>query len=136
MWLVALAACGSAFWILTANAWMRNPVGYEIRNGRAELVDLWAVVLNPTAIYSIIHTISASIALSAFFVMGICAYHLKGRRETEFFGRSLRIALVAGTVSTLILVGRAISWAAMSRNVSLPSWRPWNPTGRPRPAPP
>jgi cytochrome bd ubiquinol oxidase subunit I len=105
MWLVALAACGSAFWILTANAWMQNPVGYEIRNGRAELVDLWAVVLNPTAILSILHTVSASVALSAFFVLGICAYHLKAGRETEFFTKSLRIALVTGTLFTLAVVG-------------------------------
>ncbi|UCD52144.1 MAG: cytochrome ubiquinol oxidase subunit I [Phycisphaerales bacterium] len=104
MWLVALAACGSAFWILTANAWMQNPVGYQIRNGRAELVDLWAVVLNPTAILSILHTISASIALSAFFVLGISAYHLRANRETAFFGKSFRIALVAGTVFTLAVV--------------------------------
>lgn len=105
MWLVALAACGSAFWILTANAWMQNPVGYEIRNGRAELVDFWAVVTNPTAIYSILHTVSASIALSAFFVLGICAYHLKAGREVDFFGRSFRIALVTGTIFTLAVVG-------------------------------
>jgi cytochrome d ubiquinol oxidase subunit I len=101
MWLVAIASCGSAFWILTANAWMQHPVGYEIRNGRAELVDLWAVVLNPTAIYSIAHTVSAAIALSAFFVLGISAYHLRAGRETAFFQRSFRIALVTGTVFTL-----------------------------------
>ncbi len=105
MWLVAIAACGSAFWILTANAWMQNPVGYEIRNGRAELVDFWAVVTNPTAVYSILHTVSAAIALSAFFVMGISAYHLKAGREIDFFGKSFRIALVTGTVFTIVVVG-------------------------------
>ncbi len=105
MWLIAFASCGSAFWILTANAWMQHPVGYEIRNGRAELVDFWAIVLNPTAIYSILHTVSASIALSAFFVMGICAWHLKRGSETTFFGRSFSIALVLGTIFTLTVIG-------------------------------
>ncbi len=105
MWLVAIAACGSAFWILTANAWMQNPVGYEIRNGRAELVDFVAVMTNPTAVYSILHTVSASIALSAFFVLGISAYHLKAGREIDFFGKSFRIALVIGTIFTLTVVG-------------------------------
>ena len=37
MWLVALASNLSALWILIANAWMQHPVGYVIRNGRAEL---------------------------------------------------------------------------------------------------
>jgi len=104
MWLVAVASCGSAFWILTANAWMQNPVGYEIRSGRAELVDFWAVVLNPTAVRSILHTVSASVALSAFFVMGISAYHLRAGNETRFFRRSFRIALVIGTLSTVAVV--------------------------------
>ena len=104
MWLVAVAACGSAFWILTANAWMQNPVGYEIHDGRAELVDFWAVATNPTAAYSILHTVSASIALSAFFVMGISAFHLKAGREVSFFGKSFRIALVTGTIFTLTVI--------------------------------
>jgi len=105
MWLVAIAACGSAFWILTANAWMQNPVGYEIRNGRAELVDFVAVMTNPTAVYSILHTVSASIALTAFFVLGISAYHLKAGQEVSFFGKSFRIALITGSIFTLAVVG-------------------------------
>jgi cytochrome d ubiquinol oxidase subunit I len=103
MVLIALAACGSAFWILTANAWMQHPVGYEIRNGRAELVDFWAVVLNPTALLSIVHTISASAAVAGFFVMGISAYHLRLRRETALFRTSFTIALALATVASLVL---------------------------------
>jgi len=30
IWIVAVAANTSAYWILTANAWMQNPVGYII----------------------------------------------------------------------------------------------------------
>jgi cytochrome d ubiquinol oxidase subunit I len=37
IWLVALASNLSAFWILIANAWMQNPVGYTLQGGRAEL---------------------------------------------------------------------------------------------------
>ena len=105
MWLIALASCGSAFWILTANAWMQHPVGYEIRNGRAELVDFMAVLLNSAAILSIFHTVSASVVLSGFFVMGVCAYHLRRKNQVEFFQRSFRIALVLGTVSLVVLLG-------------------------------
>jgi cytochrome bd ubiquinol oxidase subunit I len=38
IWLVAIASSMSAYWILAANSWMQHPVGYVIRNGRAELV--------------------------------------------------------------------------------------------------
>ena len=70
MWLVAIASNLSAVWILIANAWMQSPVGFIIRNGRAEMVDFGAVISQPFAIYKIIHTISSALVLASFFVMG------------------------------------------------------------------
>ncbi len=37
MWVVAIAANLSALWILVANSFMQQPVGYVLRNGRAEM---------------------------------------------------------------------------------------------------
>ena len=102
MWLVAGASTLSAVWILTANAWMQHPVGYTIRNGRAELVDFFAVVFQKFAILEFIHTISGAYILSAFFVMGISAYHLLKKQHVNFFTRSFRIALVFGVIFTII----------------------------------
>lgn len=50
MWLIAFASTGSAVWILTANSWMQHPVGYIIRNGRAELESFAEVAFNKFAI--------------------------------------------------------------------------------------
>ncbi|OIP93203.1 MAG: cytochrome ubiquinol oxidase subunit I [Syntrophaceae bacterium CG2_30_49_12] len=101
MWLVAFASTGSAVWILTANAWMQHPVGYVIRNGRAELESFAAVALNKTGILMILHTISAAYILSAFFVMGISAYHLLKKQHVAFFTKSFRLALVFGLIFSL-----------------------------------
>jgi len=98
MWLVALAGTFSAIWILIANAWMQHPVGYAIRNGRAELTDFLAVVTQRFAVLEILHTISAAYILSAFFVMGISAWHLLKKQHVEVFTRSFKIALVFGLV--------------------------------------
>jgi len=103
MWLVALAGTVSAVWILIANGWMQHPVGYEIRNGRAELTDFFAVVFNPFAMLEFLHTVSAAYVLSAFFVMGISAYHLLKKQHVEFFTRSFRIALVFGLVFSIFV---------------------------------
>lgn len=105
MWLVSFASCGSAFWILTANAWMQNPVGYAIRNGRAELTDLRAIILNPTALISIVHTVSAAMMVGAFFVMGISAWHILRKNKFHFFRISFKIALVIGTIGILGILG-------------------------------
>jgi cytochrome bd ubiquinol oxidase subunit I len=104
MWLIALASTLSAVWILIANSWMQHPVGYVIRNGRAELDNFWQVVTQPWAILEFIHTVSGAYILSAFFVMGISAYHLLKKQHVEFFKRSFRIALIFGLVFSIIEV--------------------------------
>ena len=42
IWLVAIGSNLSAFWILIANSFMQEPVGYVLRNGRAEMADFGA----------------------------------------------------------------------------------------------
>lgn len=103
MWLVAGASNLSAIWILTANGFMQHPVGYTIRNGRAELTDFRAVLFNKFGILEIFHVIPGAFVLAAFFVMGISAYHLLRRQNVEFFTRSFRIALVFGLVFSIFL---------------------------------
>jgi cytochrome d ubiquinol oxidase subunit I len=104
MWLVAFASTFSAVWILIANAWMQNPVGYTIRAGRAELVDFTAALMQKWAILKFVHTVSAAYVLSAFFVMGVSAYHLLKKQKVEFFTRSFKIALVFGLIFSLVVV--------------------------------
>ncbi len=103
MWLVAAAGNISALWILTANGWMQHPVGYALRNGRAELEDFAAVVFNKFAILEFLHTVSSAYVLSAFFVMGVSAYHLLKKQHVAFFTRSFRMALVFGLVFSLVV---------------------------------
>ena len=104
MWLIAGAGNLSAIWILTANGWMQQPVGYTIRNGRAELSDFGAVVLNKFSILQFFHVVPAAFILSAFFVMGISAYHLLKKQHLEFATRSFKISLVFGLISSLFVV--------------------------------
>ena len=104
MWLIAFASTGSAVWILTANSWMQHPVGYVLRNGRAELESFSAVAFNKFAILMFLHTVGAAYILSAFFVMGISAYHLLKKQHVEFFTKSFRMALVMGLIFSLFVI--------------------------------
>ena len=103
MWLVALAGSFSSLWILLANGWMQQPVGYVMRNGRAELDSFMAVITNKFGILEFFHMISSAYVLGAFFVMGISAYHLLKKQHIEFFTRSFKIALVFGLVGSLFV---------------------------------
>jgi cytochrome d ubiquinol oxidase subunit I len=104
MWLIAFAGNLSAVWIIIANGWMQHPVGYTIRNGRAELTDFFAVVFNKFAILEFFHVIAAAYVVSAFFVMGVSAYHLLKTQHVEFFNRSFKIGLVFGLVFSVFLI--------------------------------
>ncbi|MCG6912099.1 MAG: cytochrome ubiquinol oxidase subunit I [Deltaproteobacteria bacterium] len=103
MWLVALAGNLSALWILIANGWMQQPVGYVIRNGRAELSDFGAVITNKFAILEFVHTVPAAMLLSAFFVMGVSAYHLIKKQHVSFALKSFDIALIFGLVASIVV---------------------------------
>jgi cytochrome d ubiquinol oxidase subunit I len=98
IWLVALASNLSALWILIANAWMQHPVGYVLRNGRAELDNFLAVITQPFAWQIFFHTISGAYILSGFVVMGVSAYHLLRRQHIEFFTKSFRMGLAMALI--------------------------------------
>ncbi len=103
IWIVAFATNISGFWIITANGWMQNPVGYVIRNGRAELADFFAVVGNVFAHSQFVHNLLASWMLGGFFVLGISAWHLMRGSHKDFFTRSVQIAAPFTLIMVLLL---------------------------------
>jgi cytochrome bd ubiquinol oxidase subunit I len=104
IWIVALATNLSGLWILLANGWMQHPVGYVLRNGRAEMVDFLAMVLNPYGLLKFGHQILSGYTVGAFFVMGISAWHLLRKQNRDFFRASFGMAAVFALASS-ILVG-------------------------------
>jgi cytochrome d ubiquinol oxidase subunit I len=103
IWIVAFATNLSALWILLANGWMQHPVGYVLRNGRAEMVDFMALLTNKYGLFKFFHTVFSGYMVAAFFVMGIAAYHLLKKNRIDFFKRSFRIAATFGLVSSLLV---------------------------------
>jgi len=117
--MVALGSIFSSFWIVIANSWQQTPAGHHIvpilRDGkpwvvdgeimmRAEIVDFWAMVLNPSAVHRLTHVLIGCFILGAFFVLSISAWYLLKRRHEEFARRSFRGALVLATVASLAAV--------------------------------
>ncbi|MEC9491819.1 cytochrome ubiquinol oxidase subunit I [Flexistipes sp.] len=101
MWMVALGSNMSALWILIANAWMQHPVGYVLRNNRAELNDFAEVIFSPYAWLKFFHTVMGGYIVGAFFVMGVAAYHILKKNQLDFFKRSFKIAAIFGLIMSL-----------------------------------
>jgi cytochrome d ubiquinol oxidase subunit I len=114
--MVALGSIFSAFWIVIANSWQQTPAGHHIvpimRDGRpwivegetmmrAEILDFWAMVLNPSTVNRLSHTLIGCFIMGAFFIMSISAWYLLKERHIEFAKHSFRGALVLATVASL-----------------------------------
>jgi len=105
-WLVAGASNLSAVWILIANGFMQNPLGFTMQNGRAELTDFVAVITNPWAWNQFVHVVSASFCVASFFIAGISAWHLLRKNHEEFFQKSFNLAVGVGLLASLVVVGQ------------------------------
>ncbi|CAN5322992.1 cytochrome ubiquinol oxidase subunit I [soil metagenome] len=81
LWIAVIGSIVSAFFIITANSWMQHPVGVELVNGRPQLVDIWAVLTNNTALAAFSHTIFGSLGVGGGFLLGIAWYQLWQRRK-------------------------------------------------------
>lgn len=107
IWLVAIGANVSALWILIANSFMQQPIGYVLRNGRAEMESFWALVTNPHAFVQLSHVITAAMATAAFFVLGISAWHLRRATDDETrdaFRHSMTFGTVYAFVATIAVM--------------------------------
>jgi len=111
--MVCLGGFFSSIWIVIANSWQQTPAGHEIRqhviNGqifeRAEIVDFWAMVFNPSSVIRLVHVWIGAAILGAFFVMSISAWYLLHGRHTEFARRSFTGGLLLASIACLAQMG-------------------------------
>jgi cytochrome d ubiquinol oxidase subunit I len=82
---------------------MQKPVGAVMRNGRAEMIDFGALVGNSYGWLTFGHTLVAGFVCGGFFVMGVSAWHLIRKSETDFFGRSFRTAAVFALAASVLV---------------------------------
>ncbi|AAT89077.1 cytochrome BD ubiquinol oxidase subunit I [Leifsonia xyli subsp. xyli] len=104
VWVTAAGTILSAYFIIAANAFMQNPVGYHLNEsrGRAELTDIGAVLTNKVALAAFPHTIFGTFMVSAGLIISVAAWHLSRNQHLE----SMRPALKAGL---WLMVGASIS---------------------------
>ncbi|MBF9129572.1 cytochrome ubiquinol oxidase subunit I [Plantactinospora sp. S1510] len=79
IWAAALGSTLSAYFILAANSWMQNPVGYRINpdTGRAELTDIVAVLTNKVTLVTFPHTLAGCFLVAGALMVSIALWHLR-----------------------------------------------------------
>ncbi|HEX2913365.1 MAG TPA: cytochrome ubiquinol oxidase subunit I [Chloroflexia bacterium] len=114
IWLVVLGSNISALWILIANSFMQQPVGYQMSTytlpdgttaTRAQMTDFGALLTNPNVWVQWPHVFTAGLCTAAFFVLGISAYHLLRHKskDVEVYQKSAQIAMIAAVTGSILV---------------------------------
>ena len=110
IWIAAVGTLFSAYFILAANSFMQNPVGYDFNpeKQRAELTDFGAVLTNKVALATVPHQIIGCFMVAGAFVAGIAMWRLIRHpdHDVDAFRGALRLGAFvllisgAGTIVT------------------------------------
>ena len=104
--MVCLGAHFSAIWIIVANSWMQTPAGFHVVGeglmARAEIVDFWAMVLNPSSVDRLVHSVIGAWLAGAFLVISVSSYYLLKKRHIDFSKSSLKIGLTVGLIACIL----------------------------------
>ena len=107
IWVAAIGTVLSAYFILAANSFMQNPVGFRFNpaRGRAELTDFGAVLTSDTTLAAFFHTVSGCFLTGGGLVAGVAVWHLVRRKHTDDASiAAFRSAARAGAVTTLAAI--------------------------------
>jgi cytochrome bd ubiquinol oxidase subunit I len=111
IWLAATGTVLSAYFILAANSFMQNPVGFTFNEarGRAELTDFAAVLTNPVVLITFPHQIFGCFMVGGAFVAAVAGWHLWKINKGSGTGDRIafRAAVKLGAI-TLLIAGLGI----------------------------
>lgn len=100
--MVLISGTLSGIFVVTANAWMNTPAGFEIVNGEVTSIDPFAAMFNPAAFTQTLHMTIAAFQAVGFAVAAIHAFMLLRDPQNLFHRRAFAIALSLGAVTALI----------------------------------
>jgi cytochrome bd ubiquinol oxidase subunit I len=104
---IAVAGVASAFFVVAANAWMNDPQGFTLVNGRLVDPHPFAAMFNPATPVETTHMILAAFMVTGFAVASVYAVGmLRGRRDRYHrLGLLLPLAIACALTPPQIVVG-------------------------------
>lgn len=103
--MVALGAHLSAVWIIVANSWQQTPAGFHIvgegLSARAEIIDFWAMVFNPSSVERLTHTIGGAWITGAFLVMSVSAFYIYRNQHVDLSKKAIKIVLFVALFASI-----------------------------------
>lgn len=92
-WPVAVSGFFSAFFVVTANAWMNAPAGFRLVDGEIVDVDPFAAMFNVATGAQVTHMIVAAYLVTGFSIASFYALRLL-QRDSEYDRRAFTLSLL------------------------------------------
>ena len=102
---VAVAGLVSAFFIVTANAWMNDPQGFDLVAGKVTNPDPWKAMFNAATLPESVHLLLASVMVTGFIVASVYAVALLRARRDRYHRLGFLIPFVFAAVATPLQIG-------------------------------
>ena len=114
---LTLAAAASAVLVISANAWMNTPAGFQLEAGRMVDIVPLAALANPAWLHQAVHGTFAAYTATGFSMAGIYALALL-RGETPSYGeKALSLSLAVGSLGLLaMLISGDLSASFLARH--------------------
>jgi cytochrome d ubiquinol oxidase subunit I len=97
--MVAISAAASAFFVISVNAWMNQPAGFEMADGRVVSIDPIKAIFNPAMPYEVTHgTLSAYVATS-FGIAGIYAIKMLRGDRSHRVRKALKLSMAIAMIT-------------------------------------
>ncbi|TMI92738.1 MAG: cytochrome ubiquinol oxidase subunit I [Bacteroidetes bacterium] len=100
--LVMASGILSGIFVVSANAWMNSPAGFDWVNGHAINIDPVKAMFNDAWLSEAIHMTLAAFVSTAFAVAGVHAFLLLKNRSKLFHQQAVKTALIFGSVAALL----------------------------------
>ena len=99
---VAFSGMMSGVLVVAANAWMQNPVGFEMAGGRVTEVNPFAPFLSPAWFHMSLHSTLSCYVATGFAAAGVHALGLLRGRRDDYHRGALTLSLAVATVAALL----------------------------------
>ncbi|HMV10641.1 MAG TPA: cytochrome ubiquinol oxidase subunit I [Cyclobacteriaceae bacterium] len=99
---VGVSGLASGILVVSANAWMNSPAGFEYVNGEYINIDPISAMFNGAWFSQALHMTLAAFAATGFAVAGVHALMILRKKNEVFHAKAFRIAIVFGAIAALL----------------------------------
>ncbi|GBC87394.1 Putative cytochrome bd menaquinol oxidase subunit I [bacterium HR12] len=119
---IALSGAASAWFVVTANAWMQSPAGFRLKGGTVVDVDPIRAMLNPATPVMTTHMLIAAYMATGLAVASVYAVWMRRGRRDAYHRRGLAAGLALGLAlapAQVVVGDRAARFVAERQPVKL-----------------